>query len=153
MKYENVNVSNYCDILDVVYDVNDNIAYDVAMEKGVADLDLDEFLDEYASNCVEEFKAKREAGVTLDTVHGPVHGHFVGAVEYAVAGDPYNGYETEYGMAFAADNGQIVMAYKMNNGLWRIFDLKDLGGVIHWDIYPKDWDVVLTRPESIKTPV
>ena len=151
MKYFDMNIETYEDILRAVHNYNDGIACDVAFQEGVCDIDFDDFVDNYADDCVRQFKAEREAGVEICTTEGLIHGHFVGSVEYAIAGDPVNGFETDRMLAFATDNGQIVGAFENVAG-WDLYNLKQLGGVIHWDEYPMDWDVVWTRPESIKRP-
>ena len=144
MKYHGKTINHYEDIRKMVFEC--------AWAEKYNSPEQDDEQDESPIDDLLAFLQKREQGVTLTTKHGHVHGHFVGSIEYAIAGDPINGFETDRMMAFAADNGQIVGAFK-EDGRWITYPLKDLGGVLHWDEYPEEWPVEWTRPESIERPV
>lgn len=111
------------------------------------------FIDDFITDKMNFFKAARKMGVKLLTDNGYVHGYFVGSVEYAIVGDPINGFETDRDMAFRTDSGKIVRAHKRMNEIWVLESLKNLNAIIHWDEYPMNWNAVLTRPETIKRPV
>ena len=142
MKYYGENIENYEDILFNVDDYNFDVGFNVALTNNISDVDFNDFVRDYADEAVVEFKAEREKGIVLNTTNGLVHGHFVGQVKYG---------DEEMGMAFRTDNGQIVCAY-LFMGEWELCSLKDVCGTILWDVYPKDWDVYWTRPESVKRP-
>ena len=85
----------------------------------------------------EELEKKQKEGVTLLTDKGLVKGHFIGAVEYPVAGDPVNGWETEFVLAFRKKNGHIVAAEK-NGQVWSFKPLCALSCILHWGLYPEE---------------
>ena len=142
MKYYGENINSYNDIIVTVDEYNMDVGTEVALANNICNVDFDDFVNDYADEAVTEFKAQREKGVTLETIDGPVHGHFVGKVKYCF---------NEMGMAFRTDNGQIVCAYQFL-GEWELHSLKEVCGIVIWDEYPEDWDVYWTRPESVKKP-
>lgn len=93
-------------------------------------------LDTFEAEQKKVHDAQKE-GVVLLTVDGLIEGWFVGSVEYAVGGNSETGWETDYMLAFRKKNGRIVGAFQNIAG-WNLYSIKELGGIIHWGVYPEE---------------